>query len=169
MRRFFENRIAFAATVLAFALAMGVNAKFATQAPLLPSAETILLSFDSPTLPPPPWCDTCCPGCPEPDTKKPDGLASARPTMMDSPTLPPPPWCDTCRPGCPEPDTKKPDGLASARPKMMDSPTLPPPPWCDTCCPGCPDTEKKPDGLMLAAASPSAATSMVMDRRRRSV
>jgi hypothetical protein len=34
-------------------------------------ASTTPDMFNDPTLPPPPWCDTCCPGCP--DTKK-DGV-----------------------------------------------------------------------------------------------
>src|SRR5690348_3379209 len=72
MRRFFENKIAFAATTLAFAVAMGVNARFTAPTSILPSVSPVLAMFDDPNIPPPPWCDTCCPGCP--DTKKPDGL-----------------------------------------------------------------------------------------------
>ena len=93
MRRFFESRLAFAATALAFAMAAGVNASISAPATTVPSLDPVLLSHDDPNMPPPPWCDTCN----SPDTKKPDGLllASERPKMMDDPNMPPPPWCDT--------------------------------------------------------------------------
>ncbi len=95
MRSFFESRIAFAATVLAFAMAMGLNAYYhsATAAGRTPNLPATLLSI-IPTFPP-------CPTCPPPDGMPPDGGLMAAAKII--PTFPP---CPTC----PPPDGMPPDG-----------------------------------------------------------
>jgi hypothetical protein len=100
IRRVLENRIAFAAIVLAFALAMGLNAIYGSgsvfPAHLLdaPVVVTAALS-DDPTFPPIPW---------------PGGRQVA--SLSDDPTFPPIPW---------------PEGRQVA--SLSDDPTFPPIPW----------------------------------------
>jgi hypothetical protein len=139
MRKFFENRLAFAATVLAFAMALGVSALYGSgtvlpsQAPL-PNVVTSAV-HDDPTVPPFP-----CPSCP------PDGSLTA--STLDDPTVPPFPC-----PSCP------PDGsaslIASAKQTTasFDDPTVPPFP-----CPSCP-----PDGATMLIASTMQTTAALDD------
>src|ERR1700759_1278490 len=110
MRKFFENKFAFAATVLAFATAMALNAAYGMESTLdsrWNAPKTVLLA-SGPTMPPDPWQD--------------GSLAMSGPTMppdpwqdallaMSGPTMPPDPWQD--------------GGLA------MSGPTMPPDPWQD--------------------------------------
>ncbi len=89
MRRFFENKMAFAATVLAFTAALGVNAVCGT-APANVAGFQVLVADNDPTLPPDPWC----PSCPAP----PGGATMLVASIDNDPTLPPDPWCPSCPP-----------------------------------------------------------------------
>src|SRR5437764_1675052 len=93
MRRFFENKIAFAATVLAFAMALAVSALYGNgmALPAPSSSPTVHVSVNAlPGLPP-----FECDGCPPP--------AAATVMMASVQALPglPPFECD----GCPPPAT----------------------------------------------------------------
>ena len=84
MPKFFENRLAFVATVLAFVVATGLVAVFGLPNPTdLP--ESVLQAND-PILPPDPWC----PSCPPP--------ARGETLLANDPILPPDPWCPSCPP-----------------------------------------------------------------------
>jgi hypothetical protein len=90
MRRFFENRLAFAATLLAFALAMGFNALYgageaSAHAPALQAGDLAII----PTFPPCPTCDP--PGAPPPPDGSPVAAVQIIPTFPPCPTCDPPP------------------------------------------------------------------------------
>ena len=75
MRKFFENKIAFGATVLAFAMAIGFSA--ANGAVVLGSSHCLLAPEEidvasGPTIPPDPW--------------------EGRTELASGPTIPPDPW-----------------------------------------------------------------------------
>ena len=87
MRNFFENKVAFGATVLAFALASGTNAlSRASVNPFGTTSDTIAII---PTFPP-------CPSCEPPEKPPPpDGdrqLVAEAPQII--PTFPPCPSCE---------------------------------------------------------------------------
>jgi len=90
MRNFFENRLAFAATVLAFAGAMMMGGGSGNGGTSMSLPDLPVQIADGPILPPDPWC----PACP------PSGELSLVAESHDGPILPPDPWC----PACPPPD-----------------------------------------------------------------
>jgi hypothetical protein len=104
MRRFFENKIAFAAVAMLFALAFGWNLSHGVTAPwpnpllvdpssgargqVLPVAPpSPAKTASGPTMPPPPWEEV---------------------QVASGPTMPPPPWEEV---------------------RVASGPTMPPPPW----------------------------------------
>src|SRR5581483_2107688 len=108
MRRFFENRWAFAATVLAFAAAMmlgGATTDGALEPVFLGQVHSV--SVDDPTIPPGPTCP-------------PPGGEAVLTVSVDDPTIPP---CPTCPP----------PGGEAVLTASVDDPTIPP---CPTCPPG---------------------------------
>ena len=100
MRSFFENKFAFAATVLAFAMAMAFNAAYGTDASRDGHSYFVPASVEvanTPTLPPDPWT-----------------------TLANTPTLPPDPWTTLANT-----PTLPPDPWTT----LANTPTLPPDPW----------------------------------------
>ena len=81
MRKFFENKAAFAATVLAFAMAIGINAFFGVEILQSSTSGGITIAREDPTIPPCPW-----------DCSIPDGNVSLKLVAREDPTIPPCPW-----------------------------------------------------------------------------
>jgi hypothetical protein len=108
MRRFFESKLVFAATLLAFVLAVVLSAAYGFETPA--PANVVLSQLDDPTLPAFP-CPTCAP---------PSGPGQM--AQLDDPTLPAFP-CPTCAP---------PSGPGQMA--QLDDPTLPAFP-CPSCTP----------------------------------
>jgi hypothetical protein len=100
MQRFFENKLAFAAVVVLFALAFGWNLSHATPAAARPD---LIMEAVGPSLPPPPWEEI---------------------QVAVGPSLPPPPWEEiqvAVGPSLPPPPWEE--------IRVAVGPSLPPPPW----------------------------------------
>jgi hypothetical protein len=90
MRRFFENKVAFATVALLFALAFGWNLSHAAVASsAAPAALTpnLVAQAVGPTMPPPPWEEVRVAVGP---TMPPPPWEEVR--VAVGPTMPPPPW-----------------------------------------------------------------------------
>jgi hypothetical protein len=109
IRRVLENKFAFAAIVLAFALALGLNAAFGSTATKSSDSSVpgtdLIQRADGPSIPPDPWATFAFADGP---SIPPDPWA----TFADGPSIPPDPWAT----------------FADAR-LLADGPSIPPDPW----------------------------------------
>ena len=90
IRRVLENKFAFAAIVLAFALAVGLSAAYGSDLPL--SSRVLLsspveLADGGPSMPPDPWDGLVADGGPSMPPDPWDGLVAD-----GGPSMPPDPW-----------------------------------------------------------------------------